>query len=871
MPNEIYHRSNWGNANAEEFGDVYYDHAATNKLYNHSDYYENSNGTDETLRDLSNKASIVLTPTAYSDGSLNTVIPPYAPSYIENVAFVTSEWNLLQEGWSIDETNNKLVAEATWTGSNKRAQYLIPEITVGKTVKFSFDVVVTAGKFHFNGPFSSGSVGYGSPSFINQSGSYSFTFVALSPSVSFRNKSTDFAGEITNIRVEVIEEADFDFSRGSSATRVNEQGLVEDVQILSGELVQNGDFEQIGSELIVNGSFDTDSNWDLSSGISYNSNGYIDFDGTQGFGRAKNTPNTTFVQGKIYKVVYEIKNYVSGTVKFRFQGGTNTIGQQQSGNGVKTQYKVCKDSSNDNFQFFGSPTFIGSIDNVSVKEVGQNWTFGTGWSIANGVAEFNGTTAAISQNIGLITNRKYQITFTVNINQGGIAPVLGGSIQLNTITTSGTHTVQSASGVNPLLYFQPVNFNAQNFQGSIDNVSVVEVTDDTDLPRIDFTDGTGSLLLEPQRTNLFTYSQDASQWGYSGITTPVSQDGSINNPDGVSGANEIIPTSGSALKYFFPNNTYSHTSGDTYSFSVFAKANELKYIQITGNSNAFGSGQYANFDLENGVIGTYAGATSGTTPKIEDYGNGWYRCQFQVNASATTTQNIFLIAIVPNSSASRLQSLNPNGTDSLYVYGFQAELGSYPTSYIVSNSGSATTRSADVANNSGNADLFNDSEGVLYAEILKKQDDNDNFVLISINNSSDNNDHNTVTVGFDNDDDFFIRVKANNVIPFYTNDQTASKDVYYKIALSYKSGDSKIYINGNLITPNFGSLSNTFSFGSTLNNLSFDYDGNGILPFYGNVKCVAVFKEALTDAELENLTSWVSFTQMATDLEYTLE
>ena len=69
MPNEIYHRSNWGKSKAEDFGDVYYDHAATNKLYNHSDYYENSDGTDATLKDLNNKARIVLTPTAYSDGS----------------------------------------------------------------------------------------------------------------------------------------------------------------------------------------------------------------------------------------------------------------------------------------------------------------------------------------------------------------------------------------------------------------------------------------------------------------------------------------------------------------------------------------------------------------------------------------------------------------------------------------------------------------------------------------------------------------------------------------------------------------------------------------------------------------------------------
>ena len=40
---------------------------------------------------------------------------------------------------------------------------------------------------------------------------------------------------------------DFDFSAESSAaTRVNAQGLVENVQILSSNLVQNGDFSEEG-------------------------------------------------------------------------------------------------------------------------------------------------------------------------------------------------------------------------------------------------------------------------------------------------------------------------------------------------------------------------------------------------------------------------------------------------------------------------------------------------------------------------------------------------------------------------------------------------------------------------------------------------
>ena len=48
---------------------------------------------------------------------------------------------------------------------------------------------------------------------------------------------------------------DFDFSRNSGATRVNAQGLVEDVQILSSNLVQNGDFSEEGVQEDSTGSF----------------------------------------------------------------------------------------------------------------------------------------------------------------------------------------------------------------------------------------------------------------------------------------------------------------------------------------------------------------------------------------------------------------------------------------------------------------------------------------------------------------------------------------------------------------------------------------------------------------------------------------
>jgi len=42
-------------------------------------------------------------------------------------------------------------------------------------------------------------------------------------------------------------DGDFDFSRGTSATRVNSQGLIETVQIIGSELVTNGDFTETPS------------------------------------------------------------------------------------------------------------------------------------------------------------------------------------------------------------------------------------------------------------------------------------------------------------------------------------------------------------------------------------------------------------------------------------------------------------------------------------------------------------------------------------------------------------------------------------------------------------------------------------------------
>ena len=67
----------------------------------------------------------------------------------------------------------------------------------------------------------------------------------------------------------------------------------------------------------------------------------------------------------------------------------------------------------------------------------------------------------------------------------------------------------------------------------------------------------------------------------------------------------------------------------------------------------------------------------------------------------------------------------------------------------------------------------------------------------------------------------------------------------------YKENDFAFWVNGiEIYTDNLGI---TYP-ANTLSELKFN-SPLGTAPFYGNVKSVAVFKEALTDAELQKLTS----------------
>ena len=774
-----------------------------------SEYVENRAGANVTLNNfltpytLDNKSSILNAPCGYSNGMYASLRPvqTIGPELVTNGGFDTdSDWNIVNNTGTASEIINGYARIKT-DGAYTQIDQLSVTIAA-KSYKLQYTISQSDG----------GSLGFiitgnQTASIPSTVGTHIYYFVAHSTSIVFKRFSGDLDVKIDNVSVKEVTDADFDFSRGSSATRVNEKGLIEDVQILSGELVQNGDFEEIGSEEIVNGDFATDSDWSKGTGWSI-SGGKAISDGTSGSSNL--TQGGAVTPGKTYKITITVSDYVSGNVQV--SAGAAPRGTMTA-NGTYTFYQYATPANG--FYVIAQSNFVGSIDNVSVKEVGQNWTFGTGWSMGDGKAVCDGSqtgNSSIQQSGIAQVGNIYKITFDLVVSSGFINYVnLGGWIDGTNLTTSGTYT-----------YYTDTTTATDNlgiaasadFTGSIDNVSIIEITDDTDIPRIDYTNGTGALLLEPQSTNLLTYSEDFSQWG-TGIGSSIeSNTQETLSPQGIYNATKITATT-TTDPYIFK---FVNVTAVTHTASV--------YVKGVGNS----VGKQARF------LFWYIGTATGSTTSIPfTLTSEWQRVDGSFTPTGAGTLAIRLDFPADTAEVG----------DAGYLYGFQCEPLSYATSYIPTN-GSTVTRSADVANNSGNANLINSTEGVLYAEIAALANSG-NKRRISL---SDGTDSNGVILSLPEPDDRIkIIIRSGGAVQVNSQSTVViTATDFNKIAIKYKENDFALWVNGIEV---FVDSSGLAPIG--LNKLAFDFDGSN--NFYGNVKALAVFKEVLTDAELAQITS----------------
>jgi len=230
---------------------------------------------------------------------------------------------------------------------------------------------------------------------------------------------------------------------------------------------------------------------------------------------------------------------------------------------------------------------------------------------------------------------------------------------------------------------------------SIDTISVKEITGYA----VRKGDPKG-ILIEEQRTNLLTYSEQAdhASWSLNGVT--VASNVAIS-PGATLTADKLTKP---ATAYQSIGKSVVTGAGTVYTASAFFKAGSFSKASIAFISGASDTRYW--FDLAAGTVEGNAGIAGYVGSGIRPMGDGWYRCWVAVTAQAATGTVYFY--------PDRLDSAVAGD---VHIWGMQLEAGSFPTSYIPT-SGSQATRAADACSINTLSPWFG-SDGTLYAEFVR--------------------------------------------------------------------------------------------------------------------------------------------------------
>jgi len=343
----------------------------------------------------------------------------------------------------------------------------------------------------------------------------------------------------------------------------------------------------------------------------------------------------------------------------------------------------------------------------------------------------------------------------------------------------------------------------------------------SNIARLDYTNGScPSILVEPQRTNLATYSEDFTNSSWNKITsgesvsTPIVTANSAISPDGTMNADLIEFTPPSDSNYSICKKIISFNN--SLSGSIYLKAFDESQVGKKVSVNIFAGN----------VQGTVLTLTNEWQKVIISRPTDAY-LEFTFGKGRTTW---ITGGITQSESASKF-----------YAWGAQLEVGANATSYIPTVA-SAVTRNADVISKTGISDLIGQSEGTIFVDLFSE------FSLQSKDFSvSDGTLNNRITLGYANVSEtrFSVQVVKNGTLQVNNSFITIDQNIRNKIAFSYKENDFKLFVNGILIfTDNLGETFNTDVLNTFLLNRA-----NGQNPYTGEINLLALFKTALTDQE----------------------
>jgi hypothetical protein len=499
------------------------------------------------------------------------------------------------------------------------------------------------------------------------------------------------------------------------------------------------------------------------------------------------------IGGAVYKLGFSLVNGSYYTLSIFAKAGTNR-------NFVGLRENV---SGGNNTTWFNLST--GAVGTTDANHTATITDAGNGWYRCS-ITFLSGTTS------GNLTYYVYETdgSTTVTDNQGFIY-VWGGQVEERDTATAYTPTTSS-----PIIKYQSQLQTAQS------NVA-----------RFDHNPTTGEslgLLIEESRTNLNTFSTPTS------VNNGTTFTNSAIAPDGTLTASEI-KDNGTAIIYG-NSSVVSLTAGNSYTFSYYAKLGSYTGgVGILLYSNAFGSNLDAYFDLTTGTVsGTPSAGLDGYG--IIDVGNGWYR--IYVTATCTTTD-------ARNHQMIRVGAIQANKT--FYVWGFQVEQGSFPTSYI-KTTGSQVTRSADVSviNNIDTSEWYKQGQGTIFSENthLSASPPIDQRIV----EISDGTNNNRIAFFYEESNDFVYIFSVVNGNFGYTGSANAGSVNPFsgKFSATYDYNYIQMASNGSV-----GTTDTTVPIPKVSQfNIGSSYDNNN--QYSGHFKKISFYPIRLTSNELTDLT-----------------
>lgn len=488
-------------------------------------------------------------------------------------------------------------------------------------------------------------------------------------------------------------------------------------------------------------------------------------------------------------------------------------------------------------------------------------------------ATFNLVTGAVTSTSALGTGFLVTFTSIVNVGNGWYRCVLGFSTGANatssnnyiggwdgvaSIGSSGTYTY-TGTGESILIWGAQLEQRSQvtaytpTTTQPITNYIPVLQTAPANVPRIDndpVTDECKGLLIEEQRTNLLTYSEQigTGPWTYGDVLAIGS--GSIADcqiaPDGSATADLIVPSKVSSNVHYVRQG-FASTIGNTYTFSVYVKAAGYSSVALRMLDT---DASIVTYDLAQGTVNN-AAAT------ITAVGNGWFRCTLKGTSTGSSTG----VYIYPNQQA----TYQGDGYSGVYVWGAQLEAGSFPTSYVKTTTSQAT-RAADTAQMIGTnfSSWYRQDEGTLFGEALSNVFTDteagmvtSSLAIAAIYNTVSRRSNGLVMGREDSGTAFAVAAvrsydsSGNSTTTINAGNGSFSPSIFTKMAAAFSSTGSAFAVKG------AASLLGLAQQKSEANTLAIGYGADTAYQtgrLNGCVKRLVYYPKRLTDAQLQAIT-----------------